>query len=122
MPGCFRRLDELLVFLAKKRCQQDFTSRQDHGLRAGGERALGAGIEMADGFDFVVEKLQPQGVFNTKRIDVKDAAADAELPHAVDGGNAFKTAICQMVTEPIQRVFFAAFDVQGAQLQGVRRH
>ena len=69
-PGRFGRLDELLVFLAEKRRQQDFASRQDHGLRAGGERALGAGIEMADRFDFVIEKLQPQGVFDAERIDV----------------------------------------------------
>ena len=42
-------------------------------------RALGLGVEFADGFDFVAEELDADGAVGFRRVDVEDSAAAREL-------------------------------------------
>ena len=49
-----------------------------------GLRALGFGIEFADGLNFVAEELDADGAVGFGRVDVEDAAAAGELAGHLD--------------------------------------
>ncbi len=64
--------------------QQVFGNRglgqgQQPGFVEAGLRALGLGVEAADGLDLVAKELDAQGAVGFGRVDVEDAAATGEL-------------------------------------------
>ena len=54
-------------------------SGEQLGFVEAGLRALGFGVELADGVDFVAEELDAHGTVGFGRVDVEDAAAAREL-------------------------------------------
>ena len=61
-----------------------FSERQQVSFVEAGLRALGFGIEFADGLDFVAEELDADGTVGFGRVDVEDAAAAGELAGHLD--------------------------------------
>ena len=74
-----------------------------------GDRALGARVEFADGFDGVAEEFDADGALGFGGEDVDDAAADGELAGEFDHFGAGVADGTEMEEEIVER----SFDVSG---------
>ncbi len=99
--------------------------------RGFGEQQVGLGqfpggrlrieIELADGFEIGVEKLQPQGFRRLPGKEIEDAAADGKLSTPRDGGNPFVAVLGQGFRQLRRIEAGARFQGRPARPQGVGR-
>ncbi len=90
-----------------------FSEGQQPGFIEAGLRALGFGVEAADGFDFVAEELDAQGAVGFGRVDVEDAAAAGELAGHFDQVHLRVADAGEVAGEDFDVDFFAALEVDG---------
>ena len=74
---------------------------------------------MADGFDFIAEELAAVGMLNAERVYVEDAAAQAELPDAVDGCHAIEATGDPVRAERVEVAFLPHLEDLRAQFEGM---
>ena len=86
-----------------------FGERKQRGADDGRDRALGARVEFADGFDGVAEEFDADGARRFGGEDVDDAAADGELAGEFDHFGAGVADGAEMEEEFVERSFDVAW-------------
>lgn len=77
-PGSF------LCLAAARAGPIPFGEGQERGALDGGDGALGAGVEFADGLDGVAEELDAHGALRFRGENIDDAAADGKMSGKLD--------------------------------------
>ena len=90
-----------------------FGERQEPGFVEAGLGALGFGVEVADGFDFVAEELDAEGAVGFGRVDVEDAAAAGELAGHFDQVHLRVADAGEVGGEDFDVDLFAALEADG---------
>ena len=95
---------------------------QEDGLFHVFRAPLGDGVKIAHGVELVAEKLRAQRVFARGRIHVQNAAAQGELPHALDEARAGIARPRQPGDQIVHVVFRPAPQPHGRREQDLPRH
>ena len=95
---------------------------QEDGLFHVFRAPLGDGVKIAHGVELVAEKLRAQRVFARGRIHVQNAAAQGELPHALDEARAGIARPRQPGDQIVHVVFRPAPQPHGGREQDLPRH
>ena len=83
---------------------------------------LGDGVKIAHGVQLVAEKLRAQRLFLCGRIDIQNAAAQRELPHALDEARPRIPRARQPLDQLLHAVFRPAPERHGRRKQNLPRH
>ncbi len=95
---------------------------QEDGLFHVFRAPLGDGVKIAHGVELVAEKLRAQRVFARGGIHVQNAAAQRELPHALDEARAGIARPRQPGDQIVHVIFRPAAQPHGRREQNLPRH